>query len=212
MSQNPKLLKNLWRFLRPEAEELIFYTLAIITLSSIAFYQVAVQGRIGVESQDLIASFGTAKETLDGFFNGEDVLGRFFLFGFWFIIGTLTYIISWSLITLAVDTYNDIRVSKAFVHPRSFHQSDFWVSIMGRAILRVTSGVALTFYGVFWLIAFAPVWLNSIASAISRGISSETVIDLVAALAGVAFTLHIGAILLRLMLLRAHYAYEDWAY
>lgn len=208
--QKQSTLASLWRFLRPEPEELIFYLLIIFGMIGYAAYRVAIQGLSGAESYDIVTSITTAKETLFGFFNTNDSWGRFFLFGFWFLIGTVTYVIAWSIITLIVDITHDVEVSSSFVHPKSFHQSDFWLSVLSRMVLRAAAGIALVFYGVFWVAAFAPVWLASFQSLFSSGgFTSTHIADSAAALLGVALTLHLAAILLRLMLLRAHYSYED---
>lgn len=207
--QKQGTLATLWRFIRPEAEELVAYLFVIFVMLGIAGYHVAIQGQIGSDSQDLISSFSSVKESLFDFFNATDGWGRFFLFGFWFFIGTVTYVTAWSTITMIVDLSNDIQVSSSFVHPKSFHKSDYWLSILSRIILRVSVGITLVFYGVFWIVGFAPVWLHSFQALFSRGVSTGHITDFVTALIGVALTLHIAAILLRLMLLRAHYSYDD---
>ena len=71
------------------------------------------------------------------------------------------------------------------------------------------SGIALFFYAIFWALALAPVWLASFELALSSPLSAENAYQVFLTLVGIALTLHIGAILLRVMLLRAHYAYED---
>lgn len=208
MQQKQSTLATLRRFIRPEPEELVFYLLAIAVMLGLAGYRVAVQGQIGEDSQSLIDGLGAAKETMFGFFNTTDAWGRFFLFGLWFFIGTITYIIAWSVITMLIDISNDIKVSSSFVHPKSFHKSDFWLSILSRAVLRTAAGGALFFYGVFWLGAFAPVWVNSFQSTFGHGFTENHITDFIVGLIGVALSLHIAAILLRLVLLRAHYSYD----
>jgi len=207
--QKQGTLATLWRFIRPEPEELVAYLVAIVIMISLAGYRVAFQGQIGTDSQDLIASLLQGRDTIFGFFNSTDSWGRLFLFGFWFIIGTVTYILAWSLITMIIDISNDIKISNSFVHPKSFHQSDYWLSIASRIVLRAAAGIALVFYGVFWIAGFATAWLQSFQTLFARGLTSSHITDFVLALIGVAFTLHIGAILLRLALLKAHYSYEN---
>lgn len=202
-------LATLWRFIKPEPEELFAYLLAIFIMAGVAGYRVAIQGDIGADSKDLIASFQAAKESLFGFFNQTDGWGRIFLFAFWFVIGTVTYVVAWSVITMMIDLRNDLEVSSSFVHPKSFHQSDYWTAIASRVVLRASAGISLLAYGSFWVAGFAPVWTASIQSLFARGVTSERIIDSITALIGVALTLHIAAILLRLTLLRAHYSYED---
>lgn len=202
-------LATLWRFIRPEPEELVFYLFVALVMLGISGYHAAFQGQIGADSQDLMASFASARQSLFDFFNATDGWGRFFLFGFWFFIGTFTYVIAWSVITMLIDFSNDIKISSSFVHPKSFHKSDYWLSILSRVVLRATAGITLIFYGVFWVIGFAPVWMQSFQALFARGTSGGHISDFITALIGVVFTLHIAAILLRLMLLRAHYSYED---
>lgn len=206
--ENHSTLRTLWRFLRPESEELIAYVLVIMTMLVLAIYHVAVQGKIGTDSQGLITTLGSTWDTWLSFFNQDDKWGRFFLFGLWFFIGTVVYILSWALVTILIDINRDIKVSSSFVHPQSFHQSDYWTAILARFTLRITAGIALIFYASFWFAALAPVWLNSIEAVSANGFTKPNIIDAIAAVVGVAITLHIGAILLRIMLLRAEYSYR----
>lgn len=202
-------VRELWRFIKPEPEELIAYTLIIFIMLGIALYQVAIQGYVGTEPQSLIAAFDTGKDTLLDYFSQDDKWGRFFLFGLWFIIGTVVYMLSWSLVTIIVDISNDIRISSSFAHPKSFHRSEYWLAIGSRTILRGSAALTLVFYSVFWLSAFAPVWLNSFMALFTGGFSTDEASNALAALLGIALTLHIAAILLRIALLRAHYSYEQ---
>ena len=201
-------LRTLWRFIRPEPEELVFYLVAIISMLAIAGYHVAVQGEVGSDSQSLLATFSAGRDTLFSFFNSNDRWGRMFLFGLWFLIGTVVYIIAWATVTLLVDLSKDIQVSSSFVHPRSFHKSNYWLAILTRGILRAAAGISLIFYSVFWLAAFAPVWLVTFQSLFEHGLTRTGVVDSLSALAGIAITLHIAAMLLRLALLRAQYSYD----
>lgn len=201
-------LRTLWRFVRPELEELAVYIVAIMALFSVAFYQVAVRGIIGADTQGLISTLGDAKHTFLQFLSQDESWGKFFLFGVWFIIGTVVYIIAWSIITIVVDVNRDIKVSSSFVHPNSFHQSNYWLAIIVRWLLRAMSGVALVFYGVFWIIGLAPVWIDSFANVLTGGMGIHSLTELLLALLSIAVTLHIAAILLRIMLLRADYSYR----
>ncbi len=110
---------------------------------------------------------------------------------------------------MIIDLRNDLEISSSFVHPKSFHQSDYWVAIASRAVLRGAAGITLIFYGVGWIAAFAPVWTATFQALFGGGLTREHVIDSATAFIGIALTLHIAAILLRLTLLRAHYSYED---
>lgn len=196
----------MWRFVRPELEELIVYVSAIIVLLGIAFYQVAVQGQIGIDSQGVVSMLDASRETFLSFLSQDDSWGRFFLFGVWFIIGTVVYMLAWATITIIADLRRDIKVSSSFVHPQSFHQSNYWHAILLRGTLRLASGIALIFYGVFWIVGLAPVWIDTFANLLVAGISFEYVVQALLAVVSIVVTLHIGLILLRVMLLRSEYS------
>lgn len=207
--QEHRTIRTLWRFIRPEIEEIIAYILATITLFSLAFYHVAIQGKIGADSRDLISTLSDSREAFLSFLSQDDSWGRFFLFGLWFIIGTVVYIIAWAIITLIHDINRDIRVSSSFVHPKSFHQSNYWFAILMRGLLRLTSGIALVFYGVFWIVALAPAWIHTFELVMTTGLTLSSGTEMLLSIVSLVITLHIAFILLRIMLLRAHYSYEE---
>lgn len=195
----------MWLFLRPEIEELIVYVLTIVAMLGYAAYQVAVRGSIGADTQDLTTSFTGVRESFLSFLSQNDALGTYFLFGLWVGIGAVVYMLSWALITVLVDMSRDIRVSSSFIHPRSFHQSNYWLFVIGRNVVRIVAGITLIFYGVVWGTSFAPVWIQSFETLFAQGWTIHHSIDALIAIIGVGLTLHIGAILLRVTLLRARY-------
>lgn len=70
----------------------------------------------------------------------------------WFALGSILYLLFWTLIVTIVDGYNDIIVSTRFMHPRSFHQSDYWTAIVGRAFVRI-AGFGLFIALFLWSLA-----------------------------------------------------------
>lgn len=202
MEQKDSLLSTLWHFLRPGVEETIAYVATMVIIGGIATYQLAINGQIGSDSLDITASLNNAVSLTTQYMSQGSGWAKFFLFGFWFIVGGITYAIAWAAITITVDLKNDIRVSSTFIHPRSFHQSDFWLSIIARTILRAVSGIALLFYIVFWLWVFGPVWVNIDEKLINNPGGSGNLLDFGLSIIGITLTLHIATILLRLTLLR----------
>lgn len=198
---------TLWRFVRPEIEELIIYTLVILSFIGTAYYQTIVKNVTG-GSEDVSMAFALIQEQFTFLTEGDDTVAKFFTFGLWFIIGTAVYILVWFLITFSSGAFHDVEVSKSFVHPSSFKRSDYWLSIMGRVVLRGAAAFSLLFYVSLWCALIAPVWLASFKEPFITGFSLETIIDFSLALVGVALSLHIAAILLRLVLLRSSYTYE----
>jgi hypothetical protein len=201
MQPNHSLAIRIWRFIKPSLEECIGYVLAIGVLAGIGAYQLAAQGSIGVDTKGIINAASDAVSAAAAYLSSGSGWAQFFLFGFWFIIGAIAYFAAWFAINLIVDLYNDLVISAAFVHPRSFHQSDFWAAIVVRVLLRVVSGIALTFYIFFWLWIFAPLWIHVFEKFFSAPLAIQNIIDATSAIIGVAITLHIAVVLLRLTLL-----------
>jgi len=195
----------IWRFLRPEVEELVAYALILGSMLGFALYQVAVKGSIGDDSQSLITSISGVKDTFLEFLSQNDQLGTYFLFGLWFLIGAVVYMLLWTLATILIDMQRDIRVSSSFVHPQSWHKSDYWLSVAGRATIRLAGAIALVVYGVIWGTSFAPVWITSFETLFAQGATAAHVTDALVAAVGVALTLHLASILLRVTLLRTRY-------
>lgn len=200
--------KVLWRFIRPEIEEVIAYSSFIILFGLIAFYQAVIRDSSGT-TQDISEAWSLIQEKFAFITSGDDLAARVFTFGTWFIIGTVVYMIAWFLISFSSGAFHDIEVSKDYVHPRSFDKSDYWVSILGRAVLRVTAAISLIIYISIWLATFAPTWLASFREIFLYGISVEAATDLLVAIVGIVFSLHIGTILLRVVLLRSKYFYQS---
>lgn len=193
--------------MRPEIEETIVYIAAIILFGAVAFYQTIVKDITGT-TQNIAEGFSLIQEKFAFITSGDDLAARVFTFGTWFIIGTLVYMLAWFLISFASGAFHDIEVSNDYVHPRSFDKSDYWVSVIGRVILRVAAAVSLLIYISLWMATLAPAWLASYRAIFIDGFSINTGLDLLIALTGIALSLHIGAIMLRVVLLRSKYFYQ----
>lgn len=202
MHEPQGLLQSVWRFLRPQAEELVGYVAAVTILGAIAAYQLAAQGTIGLDNQDIIAATKNVIGSMATYLSSGTGWAKFFLFGFWFIVGAITYFLAWFIINVIVDVYNDIVISAAFVHPRSFSQSDYWASIIGRGAVRVMAGIALVFYGVFWIAVFAPLWTQQFQAYFQHLTDMRHAISLVTTIGLIAVTLHVATILVRLTLMK----------
>lgn len=209
MSQNSGLSHLLWRFLRPEIDELVLYSTAAILIVGVAMYQLAVNGDIGTDSTDIISSFSNAISSTSLYLSRGTGWASFFLFGFWFIIGGIIYTLVWAISTIVIDIRNDLRISESFVHPRSFHKSDFWASIIARTAVRAIASIALIFYVVFWLWVFAPVAVSAAIRFFNNARSFSNILDMVLSLIGIIITLHIVTVLIRLAMLRPSADNED---
>lgn len=203
MDAPDSLQRALWRLIRPGGGEFIAYLMVATGLFLLSMYQAASAGLIGPESKDLITSFNDIVRSALTLTRSDDAWARVFLFGFWFLLGTLAYFLIWFTINLLVDTYNNILISAAFVHPRSFHQSDYWVAVTGRGLVRLSALIAFFFYALFWVLVLAPVWQGNFNTVIISPASTAGIVALATTLIGIAVSLHIGTILLRLVVLRS---------
>jgi hypothetical protein len=196
-----------WRFIKAEIEELIFYVIAVLIFGITAFYQVVISNSTS-QTEDISEVFTIITEKLQFITNGDDTAAKIFTFGLWFIIGTFVYALACFMVSFASGAFRDVEVSSSFIHPSSFHKSDFWLTIISRAIIRVGAAVSLLFYTAVWCTVLAPVWLASFKSVFIDGLELETLVSLIIAIVGIGLSLHIGAILLRLILLRSSYGYD----
>lgn len=196
--------KTVWRFIKPETEELIAYVLTVLGFVLLGFLRFNSSG--SSNTQDVTMALSVITDRFAFLTDGDDNIAKLFTFGLWFVIGTGVYMLAWFLVTFSGGAFHDMEVSKDYVHPTSFKKSDFWTAVLGRAVLRTAAAVSLMIYIAFWIAAIAPVWLASVTSVFIQGISVEVALDALIALVGIALSVHIAAILLRFVLLRSTYS------
>lgn len=195
------ILHGFWRLIKPQLDELTAYVGYMIVLMTVSAYQLASHGGIGSDTQGVLSSISAAVHNATAFMSQNDLSARVLLFGFWFIVGTLLYLIAWFIINLLIDAYNDVVISTAFMHPRSFHQSGYWTSVAGRLIVQISAGITLLFYSAFFLIAFTPAWVHSFRSLFSNPTLPQIESAAIAAVS-VMVMIHIGVIIFRIVRLR----------
>jgi hypothetical protein len=200
MDENTRLRRTIWRFIRPGGEEIILYSLIATIIFVLSLYNVANTGGLNVDTQELLQLLRQAANVavlaVATAIGGNKLL----LFGFWFLIGAVVYMLLWFLANIAIDTYNDIVISAVFVHPESFHQSQYWMAIGARFVLRAAAGIALLIYAFFWVKALLPTWEYAFKVTLSK-LSFAGVINGVTTFVSIVLTLHLCTILFRIMLL-----------
>ncbi len=194
----------LWRFIRPEIEELIVYCVAVILFAVTAAYSVIVKAG-SPETQDISESISLITQSFTFITNGGDVTAKLLTFGLWFIIGTFVYAITVFLISFASGTFREISVAKHYHHPQNFRSSTYWLVTTSRLSLRVAAAISLFLYTVFWCALVAPVWLASFKSIGLERFNTNAIVDCGLAIIGIGLSLHVAAILIRIMLLKSSY-------
>ena len=159
MSSFSHMYRVVWRFVKPEIEEVVVYSLAIIIFGVIAFYETIIRG--GTDSTGSVSqAFELIHDKFAFITNGDDTAAKIFTFGAWFIIGTLVYMLTWFLVSFSNGAFHDIEVSNSYVHPRSFNKSDYWASIVARLALQAAAAISFIIYCSMWVSILAPVWLK----------------------------------------------------
>jgi hypothetical protein len=129
-------LKKLLIFLSPTRTETILFAFAgimLILAAKTANFFNGLTSRIGAE-EEIKRVWGSFSDRMAEY---SDISGALL----WFLAGAALYLIVWLIVVIAIDWYNDILVSTSFVHPKSFHQSEYWVAIAGRFMIRVAAAV-----------------------------------------------------------------------
>jgi len=120
----------------------------------------------------------------------------------WFLVGALIYLLLWAAAVIIIDGYNNILVSTAFMHPQSFHQSEFWIATAGRWLIRLASALLLFAYflfGIGFLVSFTytqavTAWTSS---TIPQSLGKFALVTIVGYIG-----MHFFTLLLRLLLLK----------
>lgn len=206
MNSASKMWQVIWRFIRPEIEELAIYVMVIISMGILAFYDVLVR-----KNPDSTGGVSEALSLVQDKFafitSGDDVAAKIFTFGTWFVIGTALYALAWFIISFSSGAFKEVAVTRSYIHPRTFDKSNYWASVIGRVVLRTAAGVSFIIYCSIWISLLAPVWLASYTDSFSS-FSLSALGSLALTMIGIGLSLHVGAVLLRIVLLRSRYFYQ----
>lgn len=144
------ILAALLRFLKITYVQLIAFSVVgvVVLLTSRLQW---LMNKVGVD-QDITESFKQYFEDLNYKYDLTSALDNVSSVLVWAVIGATVYLVIWAIIVLSIDAYNDLVISTRFVHPESFHQSDYWMAIMLRFFLRA-AGFVLIGALTIWLFA-----------------------------------------------------------
>lgn len=195
------LLRTMWQVARPTALNTTLYFLVIVLFFMIGayLYSSMTTDSQAVSIADMLRSSFTIY--LDQF-DTQDWAPALTTFLFWLLIGSLVYILFWHVLTFIINVYNDVVITKTYVHPRSFHASEYWYAIAGRTLSTIAGGVACIIYGVYWLFGLAPFWVTVIQESIVRLPSWNSLALWVCSTVGIFVTLHAWTVLYRFATLR----------
>lgn len=207
MSSPSSFLNIIWRFLKPEIEELAVYIVILIGFIISGFIRAA-SGNASVDAYGTGAALQLIEESLQFITNGSDTVAKLFTFGTWFVIGTSLYILVWFLVSFAGGAFKEVEVSSSYMHPRTFNKSSYWLAIISRLAVQISAGITLLLYITFWCAVLAPAWHASFTGLFSNGFGGTELVDASIAAVGIGLTLHIAAIIVRLVLLRSRYSYQ----
>lgn len=194
----------LWRYIRPEIEELIVYTIAVILFAITAAYEVIVKSE-NAATQDISEAIKLITDSFEFMANGGDTMAKLLTFGLWFIIGTFIYALAVFLVSFTTGALHKVSVAQNYRHPQNFRTSKYLMSSLSWLILRIAAAISLFIYTAVWCAVIAPAWLASFKGIAIEQLSTETMFDCGLAIIGIGLSLHIAAILIRLVLLKSSY-------
>lgn len=207
MNKEHNFFRALKRIIRPEIEEIAAYIVFIVLVLSIAFYRTLESGATNLSTVNISAFFAKIVDFVSLYMEGNELWGRVFLFGFWFLVGGIVYVLLWTLATIIIDFKNDVKASTIFMHPESFSRANYLASTLARQIARVAIlGIALS-YSLFWLAVIVPSSVFVAQSALSGPISVSGYFNFAAVAGEVFITVHIATILYKLAFAR-HSSFE----
>jgi hypothetical protein len=120
----------------------------------------------------------------------------------WFGAGGLIYVLGWAVMVISVDIYNDIVVSSSFIHPRSFHQSNYWFAILTRSLLRVSAFTIFVSLLARTLTDVEPTLSRAVQKVWDSQNASLIIFGGVVIILAVAFIVHVLVVLARMVSLR----------
>lgn len=201
MNENTRLRKTIWRFIRPRAEEMTLNTVIALIIFVTALYSTAISGQVNLDTQELFRMLEEAIANIIRTITVSIGGNRLLLFGLWFLVGAGVYIMLWFIANILIDMYNNIVVSAAFVHPQSFHQSEYWVAIAARTVLRVIAALALVSYLYFWVVILLPGWAYAYRLSLT-GLTGGSLLNGLVTTVFIITTLHVCTILYRIVTLK----------
>jgi hypothetical protein len=182
---------------------IVVYGFVLMWIFGVAIYDYIAQA--SVSSTEVATTTQLLDKNINHSVNILDVSDRFATilnFGLWMIVGAVIYIIFWLAINIIIDSYNNIVVSQAFVHPNSFQKSRYWFAVVGRIITRTAAGFLCLSLLFYFFKALYPLSLNLIRGSIPNLGSVDGLALLLLVAIGLLAALHLMSILLRLTLLR----------
>jgi hypothetical protein len=142
----------------------ILFTIIISLIALISIYMEELE-IVG----DVRSMFNTVTENIGTLLDTQLATNVVTLF-FWGTIGLIIYSLFWSLFVMLFDIRSDIVVSQYFVHPRSFHKSNFWLAAMSRRVILITAYIVIGLY-VILLMRSLPIVYESVRSLFVLGLN-----------------------------------------
>jgi hypothetical protein len=152
------LFQKVTSILRPSLTELLFmggFIIAMFLFAATTAYLEELA--VVAEVQNL---FSAIAEKI-GIFLDTPLVTNIVTIFFWALIGLIIFSLVWSMLVVLMDVKNDIVVAEYFVHPRSFHKSDFLLAAISRRVILVTAYAIIAVYA-YLLLRSLPIVFESI--------------------------------------------------
>lgn len=199
------------RFFVPQPEELLpnfFVSLLLLLIASNRVVLVLLSGGSPITDVTLGDVYGQridhAVEVLQVPF-----LGRIVLFLFWLAVGSIVYVLVWLFQNFAVEVYDDLSQANIKTpHKDRDEDEGWWGTTLSHTIFLGCSAILFLFYVIIVVNLLFPSWAQLFESGLQAFNTSEGVIEMVLALLGTMFTVHVFVLFWRVFSRFKSYIYN----
>lgn len=181
-----------------EAIWLFFVSVCLLMLGSSNIIASKFVINEGAQQDAILRDF---KQALFGWIDRFEFADRLVTFGFWMVIGTMSYILVWIIFTVVNDLISDVELGVTLIKPNDFDSNAHWSMTAGSFIFRVSSLIAVLIYLSFFIAVILPD-LTQVFSRVLLGFSWLALLKSLLAVIMLALSMHIFIVLMRLFALR----------
>lgn len=138
-------------------------------------------------------------------------IGRIVLFLFWLAVGSIVYIMVWLFENFAVEVYDDLsQASIKTPHKDRDEEEGWWGTTLSHTIFLGCSALLFMFYVILVVNLLFPSWAQLFQSGLQSFTTSEGASEMVFALLGTMFTIHIFVLFWKVFLRFKNYIYNSF--
>jgi len=118
---------------------------------------------------------------------------------FWAAVGAILYVALWIIFSAIKDYLFEIKVSLFFVHPNSFKESQHWLAVISRGILKIATSIVLVVYSIVFIKALYPALLDQFTSGLLVRTFRSITVDTIGSIILMLTAIYIFSFLIRIL-------------